>query len=512
MAGRTWLLVAGGIAFLGLVTGLNYLSKQKQHEETAGLLTRASECLAGGYHTEPVTLALTMRALRQADVDVDQDERKWPAVCREPLNALALALAEEKDSKERDALLAAVKMLENEGASSFLPEESAAAMARIGAGLMSLWQTAKAAGFDPAAIPAAPAPPPPLLTLDQLNKTPALSDRALRLETLGPNQQDRRQGRYTLKDDEKETVVGFCSLVVSGKSRCFPLPEPLAGPKTQLIGYSEPGEAPLLYVLGEDKKWSVHLPLGERLFTGYAGGAWSTADYVAAVTDDEGRDDRVVVVEHSGGETTRRTIALADLDEAATRGAAAIVIWGHLVVGTKAPDFEDSGFVAVPLPLKEPITPVALGRAWAMSFCRDAEGVYAHTQEWQVNRGAGWQPSATAPCPGPLGRSLTVTESGGALWAAGDTPHLLLDPAFARGAFLNESRLESWVNVAPGALGLVLGGKTWLFLQTNEARLEPLRFWNEGAKELSIGLESPHLQRMPHMKRPDRAKGDDSPP
>ena len=111
-----------------------------------------------------------------------------------------------------------------------------------------------------------------------------------------------------------------------------------------------------------------------------------------------------------------------------------------------------------------------------------------------------------------LGRSLTVTESGGALWAAGDTPHLLLDPAFARGAFLNESRLESWVNVAPGALGLVLGGKTWLFLQTNEARLEPLRFWNEGAKELSIGLESPHLQRMPHMKRPDRAKGDDSPP
>jgi hypothetical protein len=43
---------------------------------------------------------------------------------------------------------------------------------------------------------------------------------------------------------------------------------------------------------------------GERLFTGFAGGAWTSAGYAATVTDDHGREDRIVVVEQRGDTIT----------------------------------------------------------------------------------------------------------------------------------------------------------------------------------------------------------------
>jgi hypothetical protein len=460
-----------GLGFVAAVLGLRHMGQKKANEELVAAVSVVGVCLVGGYSADAATLAVAMHHL-QREYDDAADELRWPLPCKQPLDDLVELLTDGSDDPARQALRDAAVSLRDEGAVAFLPEKTSAAQARIGQGLAGLWTAAAALGVPVNDLAPAPSKPAAHLTMKAVTAMPPLAPRApqaLELAVVGPDHQDRRQARYAVRDSTGGALVGHCSLAWSGESRCDALPESLAKPKTQLLGYPEPGALPLLFARGDDGKWAVHAFSGERLYIGYAGGAWTTDDYLATVTDDKGKQDRVVVVErHGGGPLTRRSVALRDVDPKAKRVGDATIMWGHLLMRTKRDDSLGSYFYAIPLPLEDDPRPQPLGRSGAVTFCRDADTVYVNAIDgMQAFANGAWRPTKTAPCmpaPGARGRrSWGVERFAGALWwKPANDKELLLVPGLVDGAFVAKSPLSAWDAHEPNALALTIDGKTRL--------------------------------------------------
>jgi hypothetical protein len=453
------------IAALVAVGGTLYVLSARERE--AAVLERiadASRCVASGRYDDPATLALALRYRHHADANVDVAARAWPQTCAEPLSRLNDAVEKWSGGDEARSLAAAVTRLREAVTTPYVPERVGATLAAVSAALVALWDAAAAAGIDvEAVVPPGTHHAPATLTLSVLSTMPTFADRPVELATLGSHHEDSRQARYSVIDATTHDVVGYCSLPLEGASACVAIPEALRDPKTQLLGYTEPATMPLLYARDEGRTWSVYRgDDGQRLFTGFAGGAWASDGYAATVTDDKGREDRIVVVEQrgKGAPIERRVIELKDIDPQAERVGQAIVIWQNVLVRTKRSDQAGSSFFCLPLPLAPgPIEATKVGEGAAVDFCRGKDAVYVSDRVGHhAFRDGAWHPAPAASCPALEGAEAPIFERGGALWRReGEGSALFLDPFFVDGAFVEESQLERWSYLPPRLVVLQVG-------------------------------------------------------
>jgi hypothetical protein len=449
------------VAFLVVGGGIYLVAARERKAAVAQAIADASHCVAGGRYGDVAALSVALRHRQRADADVDVAARAWPAMCGDALTKLGNTVAEWRDDAEGHELARAVTALHDAATTAYDAEHVGTTLRGLSTGLLALWAAAAAAAIDvDTVVPAGDAHPPAELTIDALSALPATADRPITFETLGATQDDSRHARYVMKDGGG-AVYGFCSF--GQKSLCAPIPKALRKPKTQLLGYTEPGVLPLLYAQDEGRIWSVYrADNGARLFTGFAGGAWSSEGYAATVTDDEGREDRIVVVEQRGkAPIARRVIDLKDIDAEASRVSQAIAIWQNVLVRTKRSDGANAYF-AVPLPLAEKIVATQVGAGSAVDFCRGTNAVYVTDgASHHAFRDGKWGPAQRSECPSTAEDKPPLIESGGALWRR-EGGALFLDPFFVAGAFVDQSALASWEYLPPRTLAFEMSGRTRL--------------------------------------------------
>jgi hypothetical protein len=455
-------VVVGGIG-----ATVHVLGGREREAAVVERLGEASRCVATGHYDDELALALALRHKHRADAELD-GARAWPRSCTDAIARLGDAVEKWRDDDAGLALGAAVAKLKDASTATAIPELAGSLLEPVRGALLGVWQAAAAAGIDvKAAVPAGKEHARPPLTLEALAAMPAFTDGAVRLTVLGSHQQDSRHARYMVLDEVSGAVSGFCSLPFDGAGLCSPLPQALRGPKTQLLGYSEPAALPLIYAQDEGRVWSVYrADDGARLFTGYAGGAWTSEGYAASVTDDKGREDRIVVLEQKkGAPITRRTIELKDIDPDATRVGQAIVIWSNVLVRTKREGATGSSFYCLPLPLAEGAVKAAkVGEGAAVDFCRSKDAVYVTGASGShAYRDGAWRPAADARCEAIEVAESPLFATAGALWLRkGDDADLFFDPLFADGAFLGDSRMTSWSEVPPRSLLIEVAERVYL--------------------------------------------------
>jgi hypothetical protein len=459
------------VVFAAVGGTLFYFGERERKAKVVELLGASSECLAGGYYSDREALAVALRHRQLEFAGVEHEAAKWPQLCAEGLAQLQQAASDYRDDEVGERFTAAAG-LNDAAAEPATAGGDDIALAPLGTALEALWQAAEAAGIDvKGSLKGGPPHERAAIQLAELIEGPALTQQPLAVEVPGGYQNDGRQDRLTLKDFDTGDVLGFCSLTRAvSDSSCLLLPKALRHPKTQLLGYSEPGVAPLVYARNGEGTWSVFRGSdGKSMLSGYAGGAWTAKDYAAVVTDDEGRDDRIVVVEQRGsGPITRRVIELAELDPDAKRVGQAIVIWQHVLLRTTGDDASARSVFVLPLPLpsgKVPATKLNAGDV--RDFCRSPKGIEVVHDAGQLAFHDGrWAPVSGRVCAAaPLWKDAgpKLFGEGGAIWMRLEgAPRLVVDPSFVAGKFVDESPMQGWSSPSPGVLLLESAGRSYL--------------------------------------------------